>query len=144
MFLIYASCASDSSAVDPITNIQKLNGKWRVNNAQEFEEWFPSESFPFKGVVYSGEGNKKESLSIEKVGDDIFYKAKVFDQNGGRVIDFKMIRCDEKEITFQNKEHDFPNTISYRFKNANSMEALVIGQRDKQPIEMTLKFERVK
>ncbi len=143
MLLICSSCASDSSAIDPLVNIQKLTGKWRVNNAQEFEEWLPSETYPFRGMVYSGEGNKKEHITIEKVGDDVIYKAKVFDQNGGKIIDFKMINCNENEITFQNKGHDFPNTISYKFKSSNNMEALVSGKRDDQPIEMTLKFERV-
>ncbi len=138
-----ASCASDYNTVDPKLNIQKMMGKWRVNNAEEFEEWYPSDGYPFKGAVYSGEGAKKETITIEKVGTEIIYKAKVFDQNGGKTIGFKMINCNENEITFQNKEHDFPNTISYRFKNTNNIEALVSGARDQQPIEMTLKFERV-
>lgn len=120
-----------------------MTGKWQVNNAQEFEEWYDGETFPFKGAVYSGSGNKREELSIDKVGTDIIYFAKVFNQNGGKTIGFKMINCAADKITFQNKEHDFPNTISYIFKSSNNMEALVSGQRDDQPIEMTLKFARV-
>ena len=143
MFLIYTSCAIDTNAVDPITNIQKLTGKWRVNEAEEFEEWFPAENFPVKGVLYSGDGQKKENITIEKIGNDIIYKAKVFDENGPKILGFKMIKCNNNEITFQNDDHDFPNAISYKFKSANNIEAIVSGERDQQPIEMTLKFERV-
>lgn len=141
--LIFSSCASDNNDVNPITNIQKLKGKWRVNSAEEFEEWFPSDGFPFNGVVYSSDENKKEKIVIEKIANDIVYKAKVFDEKGPKIIGFKMIDSNNEGITFKNEGHDFPNKIAYRFKSPNNMEAVVSGERDQQPIEMTLKFERV-
>jgi len=148
IILLSPNCASDNATnftpEEAFQNLQMLTGKWRVNGAEEIEEWIASTSFPIKGAIYSGKAKKKEDLSIEKIGNDIIYNAKVFNQGGGKIVGYKLISCANNEVTFQNKTHDFPSTITYKRINQNLIEGLFSGERDTQPIEMNLKLERVK
>jgi len=52
-----------------------------------------------------------ESLSIERVGDSIYYKVNLVDES--QSVDFLLIDASINSWTFMNPENDFPSIIKY-------------------------------
>ena len=63
-FLLFPACAADSTNKIDLTqaplHVNKMVGKWKVNGADEFEVWYPSDGFPIKGALFAGANNKKD------------------------------------------------------------------------------------
>lgn len=99
-------------------NFDWLLGEWMMDmeNSYIVESWEKISENTFEGE--SNTINSKndsiifsESLRLLKMGDNIFYIAKVPQNN--LPVAFKKIFSDDKTITFENENHDFPQKIEY-------------------------------
>ncbi len=111
-------------------SFRQFSGKWQVEDKQTFEVWSEGEDGNLIGRAFklvNGQEVLKEELSIRRVGEDVFYEARVPDQNKGAVIPFTWNRAFEKGLSFENPEHDFPQKIQYVFVNERTIQVAVLG-----------------
>lgn len=127
-FFIFYSCSKKNA----FEKMDWIEGKWEniADSSQFYESWEKISDSIFRGeafVIAGGETVFSEKIGIERNGGDIFYLANVSDQNGGTTVPFKLISSSETELVFENKEHDFPNKITYKKISENSIEAKIEG-----------------
>ena len=110
VFSIVFSCKTEKKS-----DFDRLVGEWKMENLDTYEVWKKEdgvlEGFSYK--LLDGEKIITEELKIEIVGDDAFYIAKVYDQNEGKPIRYKMNKTYTDRWMFENLGHDFPKRIIY-------------------------------
>lgn len=138
------SCEQTGSVED----ISWMIGHWQgidVNDLSFHENWERSgkSSFAGTGCTISPDGDTlwKESLKVELVEGVPYYVAST-PGNKGAVL-FRMIKGNEKQAVFENKEHDFPQRISYTLETKNTVKVKLEGLEHGQPKIQHLQFERV-
>ena len=104
-------------------------GKWKmdVENVQVYEEWKLINNNELIGTSYNLENGIKiinENLWIKKFADQWAYIALPSNQN---MTLFSLIEHSPKKLVFENKEHDFPQRISYEFHKDGKMTAVIEG-----------------
>jgi len=104
-------------------------GLWKmeIENAEIYEEWHLINENELIGTSYSLENGIKiisENLWIKKFADQWAYIAMPGNQN---ITLFALIEHSPKKLLFENKEHDFPQRISYEFHKGGKMTAVVEG-----------------
>lgn len=125
-----------------------LTGKWTgTETSSRFEESWTDAA----GGIMVGMGKEIEKdiekdklsffeyLRIESRKEGVFYVAQPF---GKEPVSFKLLRMNESVAVFENKEHDFPQRITY-FKKADGVleiELLGVGDGAKEKrVSYTLK-----
>ena len=99
-----------------------------VENVEVYEEWQLVNENELIGISYSIEdGVKKitENLYLKKFADRWAYVAIPKNQNPTL---FVLIEHSPKKFLFENKEHDFPQNISYEFHKDGRMTAAIQGE----------------
>jgi hypothetical protein len=140
--LMFAICMHGCAST-PVTSVaydSKLGGlSWLAGSwiSQEGdvvveEQWTQPRGGTMFGVNRTVHGNETaffEYLCIQYTQDGIFYMA----SPKGRQppTPFKLVRSDDKSVTFENPEHDFPQRIMYR-REGDKMHARVEGMRNGQ------------
>jgi hypothetical protein len=113
---------------DSITKL--FPGKWEmdVENAEVYEEWKLLNENELTGISYSvndGVKNISENLYLKRFADKWTYIAVPKNQNPTL---FALIEFSPKKFLFENKEHDFPQNISYEFHKDGRMTAAIEGE----------------
>lgn len=107
-----------------------LSGCWESNrNGREInEQWMKPAGQTMLGMartVAKGKTVEYEFTQIRQDNDGaIFYVAK---PSGQSEASFKLIKYENREATFENLDHDFPQRIIYRLEVNNSLFARVEG-----------------
>jgi hypothetical protein len=109
--------------------IKLFPGKWRmdVENVEVYEEWQLVNENELIGISYSiedGVKNISENLYLKKFADQWAYVAVPKNQ---KIALFALIEHSPKKLLFENKEHDFPQKISYEFHKGGRMTAAIQG-----------------
>jgi hypothetical protein len=82
------------------------------------------------GATYASEKlNSSESLRIVEMSKAVFYIAKV-DHNSLPVA-FKLVKCSDTHVIFENLDHDFPKRIEYKAITLDKMTVRVSDAKDK-------------
>jgi len=92
-----------------------LDGLWMTSDGL-YEEWIVVTEDSIIGRVYKDIDNPDdmlESLVAFAKGDSVYYGATVMNQNNGSEILFSCTEFTDRCMTFENKEHDFPQRIEY-------------------------------
>lgn len=71
-----------------------------------------------------------ENIVLEQKGDSLLYIPTIKNQNEGKPVTFNMITATENQFIFENKEHDFPQKITYTKVSADSLIAEISGIQD--------------
>lgn len=134
------------AAQGPWDGLQKLAGTWKRAGKSSFEKWEPVSPDVLLGEGYAlaPDGAKKirEYLRLARLdGGGIVYQATVPDQNDSATIDFPLTFFTADSWTFENPEHDFPQTIEYWFQDNETLRVTLSGSGGEQ--SMTLWFNRV-
>jgi hypothetical protein len=113
-------------------NLFLLEGLWRMDkpNGALFEEWKKINNELLQGRSFILKENDTivlEQIRLAKEGDEVFYIPSVKDQNSGQPVTFTMLSSKKNQFTFENKSHDFPQRIIYRFVNNDSVVARIEG-----------------
>ncbi len=113
-----------------LTQFEWLLGDWqkKQGNTLITESWILTNEnlMHARGVTHSNKKDSKpfiEHLSIQKIGDNIFYIAKP-PQNELPVA-FKLTQCTSQSIRFENITHDFPQIIEYQISSEGQLKAKV-------------------
>ncbi len=107
-------------------------GKWKMetDKAEIYEEWKVVEETELVGKSYSADNGVdkiSEILYLKKFGDQWAYVAVPEGQN---ISLFALVEYTPKKFIFENKEHDFPNRISYEFHKGGKLTAAIEGEVD--------------
>ena len=107
-------------------------GKWKMetDKADIYEEWKVVNETELVGKSYSVDNGVKaisEILYLKKFGDQWAYVAVPEGQN---IALFALVEFTPKKFIFENKEHDFPNRISYEFHKGGKLTAAIEGEVD--------------
>ena len=109
--------------------VKLFPGKWKmeIKNAEVYEEWKLINENELIGLSYSLEDGVKiinENIYIKKFADQWAYVAVPKNQN---IALFALTEHPPKKFTFENKEHNFPQIISYEFHKDGKMTATIEG-----------------
>jgi len=126
--------------------IMLFPGLWKmeIENAEIYEEWQLVNKNELIGTSYSLENGIKiinENLWIKKFADQWAYIAKPSNQN---ITLFALIEHSPKKLLFENKEHDFPQRISYEFHKGGKMTAVLEGNVGLEIKRKVFSFQLVK
>jgi hypothetical protein len=148
IILFSAFAVSGCTTTGNIEDINWLIGHWQgldANGLVFHEHWERAEKNAFvgSGATLKPDGDTlwKETLKIEVIEGVLFYVATV--PGNKAPVHFKMVKGDSHNAVFENKEHDFPQRISYILETNNTVRVKLEGLEDGRPKQETLNFERV-
>jgi len=111
-----------------------LEGKWKVEGQESYEEWTKHGDNFLKGISYTLKNGKfrlSEYLDIKLINKEVYYVPSVIGQNYNQEIRFKLRKVDNSYI-FENPLHDFPKVILYKFYNQDTLEIVVSDGANKK------------
>jgi hypothetical protein len=146
-FLVFSACASTNN--DDITKAEWLMGTWetKTERGSIYETWSKSANDEFSGRSYTVKGKDTivfEHIQLIQGQDSLFYIPTVKAQNDGLPVRFASKSISEQKLVFENPNHDFPQVITYKKVNADSLIAVISGIRNGQEDEQIFPMKRVK
>ena len=134
---------------DSLSKAQWLIGTWenKTTRGSIYESWIKKSDTEFLGKSYMKKANDTlvfENIRLVKEADRLFYIPAVRDQNGGLPVRFGLKTSSETQMVFENKDHDFPQIISYTKINSDSLVAEISGIKNGQPRKQTFPMKRIK
>jgi hypothetical protein len=119
---------------DELKKAEWFLGRWENKSDQGdlSETWTRESNSSFRGASYfviAGDTVFEEQILLQEVDGKLIYSPTIADQNNGKPIDFTMTRSGKNELVFENKQHDFPQKITYTLRN-DSLVAVISGKRD--------------
>jgi len=142
----------------PLDTMKWIIGTWenRNENGVMTETWSQSEDSALTGIVtatylFLDEAMKEpvlrtdtlETIRIEQFWGKLSYVPAVKDQNNGMPVKFKMITCTPDLFVFENKEHNFPQQISYQRFGEDSLVATISGIMEGKPAQDLFPMKRI-
>jgi hypothetical protein len=115
-----------------IDDLKWLQGEWEYtssNNIYFNEKWEYVNDSLMMGESVALKGNDTltyETVRLFKHDDKIIYAPTVKGQNNNREVQFTLVEYDSSFV-FENKDHDFPQKISY-FRKDNMLYASIQGE----------------
>jgi hypothetical protein len=133
LFVPVFALAQDPKAAPPsLSRLAWLAGNWRMEKAGRVvdEHWMAPAGGVMLGMartVAKGKVVEYEFTQIrEGPGGDLFYVAQPARQKEAA---FKLVAQTDTDVVFENKEHDFPQTIAYSLRADGTMLAYVEGPK---------------
>ena len=121
---------------DSLDSVSWMLGNWYATETNRItkESWlqFSKNTIEGRSLVKSVDDSQlldEEFMRLLKMGNDIFYLAKV--KHNKYPIAFKLSSCSEPQLVFENAKHDFPNKITYQREANNRLSVFVTGSADK-------------
>ncbi|MET0759371.1 MAG: DUF6265 family protein [Flavobacterium sp.] len=112
-----------------------LVGEWG-NTSKEgvlTETWTKENDSTFLGKTYFITGKDTaftESIQLMQKKDQLLYIPTISDQNEGKHVTFTLTTSSDNQLVFENKEHDFPQKITYNKISNDSIIAEISGIKD--------------
>ena len=134
VLILAFSSAGHTQPKPTINDLAWLAGCWEANvrGREVNEHWMKPGGGIMLGMartVSQGKAGEFEFTQIREDKDAIYYVAKPAAQPEAS---FKLVKLENKEVVFENPEHDFPQRIIYRLQSDGSLfarvEATVKGQ----------------
>jgi hypothetical protein len=121
-----------------------LAGTWRSESETMLveERWSTPHAGLMLGTSRTYIGGKKaffEFLRIETRDDGVYYVAQ---PRGGPPTAFKRTARTDRSLTFENREHDYPQRIRYRLERDGSLVATIDGPVEGEPREESWHYRR--
>jgi hypothetical protein len=135
--LLLTACAD--VAITPDTrSIDWLTGCWRAERADGYyeEAWLPPTADGTVGVsreVRGGRTTAWEFLKIELRGGGVI--AYIAQPSGQARAEFLMSRHEPGRLVFENREHDYPTLIEYRYRELNVLTAHIEGANGARSVD---------
>lgn len=144
ILVLGAFLSPHAQSCDSLRSADRLIGTWAADDGdRHFEEaWTRLSDSTFEG---RGTTTRKldatrvdgESLRLVQMGDEVFYVAKV--AHNEFPVAFRLVHCADAVLIFENRTHDFPKRLEYRFVDANTLQVHVSDGAEKG---FTLSYRR--
>ncbi len=108
--------------------ISDLEGEWYDVKRAALEEWKVVGKNHLKGKGFEVNGadtNVFEILEIKEINGTITFLADVEAAMGQGIVDFPLVSRTKNGLVFINKEHDYPQVLSYEKISADSLKVTV-------------------
>lgn len=143
--LVFTSCQKKETTTTETTPAPKvfaqlnkagwLVGEWG-NTSEEgvlTETWTAANDSTFDGKTYFITGKDTaftETIQLMEKNNELHYMPTISDQNEGKQVTFLMTSATENQLVFENKEHDFPQKITYNKITNDSIVAEISGMKE--------------
>lgn len=136
-----------------LTNNQMEKAEWLLgtwkNTSQRgsvYETWAKNSEHEFVGKSYKVKN--QDTIVFERVRlvyeeNQLYYIPTVSGQNNNQPVRFALKKISEKELVFENPEHDFPQVISYTKIREDSLVAEIFGVRNGETKRHTFPMKKV-
>lgn len=144
--VLFNACSSKKT--EKIQRAEWLIGTWEsvTNEGSSFETWKKINDNEYFGKSYMVNGADTvvfETIRLVQENSDLFYVPKVKDQNNGQEVRFKGKIISQTQLVFENPEHDFPQMITYKKINADSLVAEISGTTNGKTEKQAFSLKRV-
>jgi hypothetical protein len=150
LLLAIVSCKkSDSNEKEKIKAANWLLGNWEnvSKDGKLSENWIKINDSTFEAqslFIKDKDTLHFESINLQQKGEELTYSATVKGQNNDEAIAFKLTISNEKEMTFENPKHDYPQKISYTLVTPDNLVAKISGIQQGKPSSETYSMKKIK
>ena len=132
---LFAACHNigNNSVKSNVLDFKWIVGEW-INNedtaALFFENWTKNNAGDLSGKSYVLANRDTvffESIMLRNLDSGTYYSVNVRNQNLNDIVDFKLVSSANQTFTFENKKHDFPQSITYQYKAPDTLIAWIEG-----------------
>lgn len=125
-----------------------LIGTWENDSetGKLIEIWSRENDSAFQGESYFIKGKDtlhSETILLEQMGKNLIYSPTVKGQNNDKAIPFRMTSSTEKQLIFENSEHDYPQKIIYNQITDDSLVAEISGLQHGKRSSETLSMKKL-
>jgi len=118
--------------IEDFEKLYSLVGEWTTpfKKGELVEIWQKQYNKKLTGETFYISGNEKESqekIDLVLTDGKIYYSSKVNGENDGEPIPFTLVGFDKNIFIFENKEHDFPQRITYELRSSTEFIASIEG-----------------
>lgn len=144
--VLFSSCNSEKSQLN---KLNWLEGTWqtKVEGNDVFETWqFQGDSIWVGKSTFVKNGKElfSELMSIHQDNGKMQLNSAVSNQNDAEQVIFSEISWEGNKVVFENKEHDFPQRVTYQLKNKNELFAFISGDMNGKAHQIDFNFTKVK
>lgn len=134
------------------TDIKKADwiiGTWenKTPKGSLFETWRKINDHEYRGKSYRVQGKDTvvfETIQLVQEGPNLFYIPTVKDQNNNQPVHFIAKISSENQLIFENRQHDFPQMITYTKTGTNTLTAEISGSKNGQERKQSFPMKRIK
>ena len=137
LYLLSAGCVKESRKPekDVFEKLDWLIGSWtgEIKESIFNETWEKVNDSLFSGqsyVIKGGDTISRETISLQLQDTSVFYIPLVEGQNDNKPVYFKLTFSDNTYAVFENPGHDFPQKITYKLTNGDSLTATISGLQE--------------
>lgn len=134
MIIFCLACANGKSTINH--NYSWLEGNWINEEKTNSETWNQISKQSFNGIGYKHENETtrvSEYLRLYLSNGIWNLEVKRIGQNNGKEILFKESSLSTYDkLIVENKNHDFPKSISYQYKHADTITVIINESRSKE------------
>ncbi|WP_157417886.1 DUF6265 family protein [Aequorivita capsosiphonis] len=132
---------------EKIGQLEWLLGTWTNESGEEFsqETWSKENDSTFTAFSFTqvdGETVFAETMALEQKGERLLLTVATANEKGASPVAFRLIPSEEKQFTFENKSHDFPERITYTNPAKDSLHAWIEGTVNDQDKKVDFSFSR--
>lgn len=134
LIIAFASCQKKESVEkDKIKIADWIIGNWENNSPEGVlsENWQKLNDSTFSASSYFIKGKDTlhfETIILAQLGETLTYKATVKGQNDDKPVSFPSISESDKQLIFENLQHDYPQKITYTKGANNTLTAEISGK----------------
>ena len=133
--MIFICCLLSLSSVaqEKKSDLDFLQGVWKVSDKEVYEEWLKLEDGNFGGDAYTFVDGTKiiaEVLLISFEDDKVIYEAVIKGQASEQTIPFTLSKIDDVTFSFENLENKFPKKIIYHKRSDDELLVEVKGKKN--------------
>ncbi len=131
-----------------IDKAEWLVGTWetKTSRGSVYEKWRKGDNHQLLGKSYVLKEKDTiilETIRLVQTGNQLYYEPTVKTQNDGKAVRFTCKTMTSVKMTFENKEHDFPQYITYTKIHADSIVAQISGRVNEKERIRTFPMRRV-
>ena len=155
---VFVSCNNSSNKNEIDKNIYSfkelekakwLIGEWQNNShdgnlTEVWERKNDSTFFGKSSFVVGIDTASSETINIEQSDNQLFYIPTVKGQNAGKSVKFTLTSSTGSQLIFENKNHDFPQKISYTLISNDSLLAEISGLMEGKFNAIKFPMKRIK
>jgi hypothetical protein len=145
---LFFFCSWTTQQEKEIKKAEWLIGTWenRTPRGNIYETWTKTGEDEFTEKSYALKGNDTfffETVRLVQEQKEVVYIATVKNQNEGQAVRFAGRMISDKQLIFENQQHDYPQVISYRKITSDSLVAEISGTKNGQQSRQTFSMKRV-
>lgn len=147
--VLLCSGLSAAAQVNPdnFNYLYRLVGTWSMRTPQSVitEQWQRVNDTTLQGQTWRIVGKDsllQETMLLVRTGNEIYYIPTIRDQNNGQPVPFKLRVLKLVGFIAENPAHDFPQKITYRFKDEDHLDARIEGKQGNTTGEVIFRYTR--